>query len=222
MPKIAIVEDDHDIAEIETFALKNSNYEVESYGNAADFYASLRHEMPDLVLLDVMLPDEDGYTITKKLRERPQTAKIPIIMVTAKSSELDMLRGLDGGADDYMKKPFSVMELISRVRALLRRAEPESTDILKIGGITMDRKRHTVMAGDRQVELTLKEYELLKLLMLNEGTVLTRDVIMQKVWDTDFEGETRTVDVHIKTLRQKLGPMSECIRTVRSVGYVME
>lgn len=222
MPKIAIVEDDHDIAEIETFALRNSNYDVESYGNAADFYASLKHEVPDLVLLDVMLPDEDGYTITKKLRERPQTAKIPIIMVTAKSSEIDMLRGLDGGADDYMKKPFSVMELISRVRALLRRAEPESADILKIGGITMDRKRHTVMAGDKQVELTLKEYELLKLLMLNEGTVLTRDVIMQKVWDTDFEGETRTVDVHIKTLRQKLGPMSECIRTVRSVGYVME
>ncbi|MEE3421036.1 MAG: response regulator transcription factor [Lachnospiraceae bacterium] len=222
MAKIAIVEDDHDIAEIETFALKNSNYEVESYENAADFYASLKKEVPDLVLLDVMLPDEDGYTITKKLRERPQTAKIPIIMVTAKSSEIDMLRGLDGGADDYMKKPFSVMELISRVRALLRRAEPESADILKIGGITMDRKRHTVMAGDRQVELTLKEYELLKLLMLNEGTVLTRDVIMQKVWDTDFEGETRTVDVHIKTLRQKLGPMSECIRTVRSVGYVME
>ena len=168
--------------------------------------------MPDLVLLDVMLPDESGYDIVRKLRKNPATKKLPIIMVTAKTAEMDMIKGLDEGADDYIKKPFSIMELITRVKALLRQVE----------NITLDHERHMVFVDDKPVELTFKEYELLRLLMTNPSVVLSREVIMRHVWGTEFECESRTVDMHIKTLRQKLGEAGSKIRTVRNVGYVIE
>ena len=161
--------------------------------------------MPDLVLLDVMLPDESGYDIVRKLRKNPATKKLPVIMVTAKTAEMDMIKGLDEGADDYIKKPFSIMELITRVKALLRRTETEDIKILQVENITLDHERHMVFVDDKPVELTFKEYELLRLLMTNPSVVLSREVIMRHVWGTEFEGESRTVDMHIKTLRQKLG-----------------
>lgn len=178
--------------------------------------------MPDLVLLDVMLPDESGYDIVRKLRKNPATKKLPIIMVTAKTTEMDMIKGLDEGADDYIKKPFSIMELITRVKALLRRTETEDVKILQVENITLDHERHMVFVDDKPVELTFKEYELLRLLMTNPSVVLSREVIMRHVWGTEFEGESRTVDMHIKTLRQKLGEAGSKIRTVRNVGYVIE
>ncbi len=222
MALIYVVEDDSDIREIETIALKNSNYTVVSFDNAKDFFKKMDECAPNLIILDIMLPDEDGYTILRSLRSRASTKKVPVIMVTAKTTEIDMIRGLDDGADDYIRKPFSVMELITRVRALLRRAGLDEAEVLKVGSITLDHSRHTVMVGDDQVELTYKEYELLRYLMSNPDIVLSRDTIMLHVWGTDFEGESRTVDVHIKTLRQKLGSEGSRIRTVRNVGYSIE
>ena len=178
--------------------------------------------MPDLVLLDVMLPDESGYDIVRKLRKNPQTKRLPVIMVTAKTAERDMIKGLDDGADDYIKKPFSIMELITRVKALLRRTETEDVKILQTEHILLDHERHMVYVDNQPVELTFKEYELLRLLMTNQNVVLSREVIMRHVWGTEFEGESRTVDMHIKTLRQKLGEAGTKIRTVRNVGYVIE
>jgi len=175
----------------------------------------------DLVLLDLMLPDQDGFAIIRQIRKTPLTAKIPVIMVTARTTEMDLVKGLDSGADDYIRKPFSVMELLSRIRALLRRTAENTPKLLEIGEIRMDQERHTVFAGETPVELTYKEYELLRLLMVNSPAVLSREAIMQSVWDTDYEGETRTVDMHIKTLRQKLGPSGGRIGTVRNVGYVL-
>lgn len=222
MALIYIVEDDESIREIETIALKNSGYMVAAFENAKEFYAKIEEVLPDLVLLDVMLPDESGYDIVNKLRKRPFTSKLPIIMVTAKTTEIDMIRGLDGGADDYIKKPFSIMELITRVKALLRRTEKNDEKILNLGEITIDHDRHVVYANNEHIDLTFKEYELLRLLVKNQGVVMTREIIMQSVWDTDFEGETRTVDMHIKTLRHKLGDAGAHIKTVRNVGYVIE
>ena len=212
MALIYIVEDDENIREIETIALKNSNYMVCAFEKATTFYKKLEDIMPDLVLLDVMLPDESGYDIVRKLRKNPATKKLPVIMVTAKTAEMDMIKGLDEGADDYIKKPFSIMELITRVKALL----------LQVENITLDHERHMVFVDDKPVELTFKEYELLRLLMTNPSVVLSREVIMRHVWGTEFEGESRTVDMHIKTLRQKLGEAGSKIRTVRNVGYVIE
>ncbi|HHW94885.1 MAG TPA: response regulator transcription factor [Mogibacterium sp.] len=215
-----IVEDDAGIQEIETIALKNSNHEVQAFDRASTFYAGLEETLPDLILLDIMLPDEDGYSIVRNLRSNPRTGRIPVIMITAKTTELDMVKGLDYGADDYIRKPFSVMELISRVRALLRRSsKEEEPGRLVVGQIVLDNERYSVTASEQSIELTLKEFELLRYLMLNEGIVLTREAIMRSVWDIDFEGETRTVDVHIKTLRQKLGECGKQIRTIRGVGY---
>lgn len=223
MALIYIVEDDSNIREIETIALKNSGQKVEDFDRAQTFYEKLAEKVPDLVLLDIMLPDEDGIAILKKIRQNPITMKLPVIMVTAKSTELDMLKGLDMGADDYIKKPFSVMELISRVKALLRRTiDLSEQKFYTVGGIFLDGERHAVFVNDEPVELTYKEYELLKLLMMNSGIVLTREVIMQNVWGTDFEGESRTVDMHIKTLRQKLLSEGVLIKTIRNVGYIME
>ncbi len=222
MALVYIVEDDSDIREIETIALKNSGHTIVPFGNAKDFYAGLKGSIPDLIILDIMLPDEDGSSIVKKLRAEPLTKKVPVIMVTAKTTEMDMIRGLDDGADDYIRKPFSVMELITRVKALLRRAEPDEGEILKVGGITLDHDRRIVTVNDEQIDLTYKEYELLRYLMTNPGKVLSRDTIMLNVWGTDFEGESRTVDMHIKTLRQKLGSEGSRIRTVRNVGYSIE
>lgn len=222
MALIYIVEDDESIREIETIALKNSNYIVSAFENAKEFYKKLDELVADLILLDVMLPDESGYDIVRKLRKRPATQDIPIIMVTAKTTEMDMIKGLDGGADDYIKKPFSIMELITRVKALLRRTAKEEPKLLKLDDLVIDHERHVVTVNNEPVDLTYKEYELLRLLMGSQGIVMTREVIMRSVWDTDFEGETRTVDMHIKTLRHKLGDYGSRIKTVRNVGYVIE
>ena len=222
MALIYIVEDDESIREIETIALKNSNYIVSAFENAKEFYKKLDELVPDLILLDVMLPDESGYDIVRKLRKRPATQDIPIIMVTAKTTEMDMIKGLDGGADDYIKKPFSIMELITRVKALLRRTATDEPKLLKLDDLVIDHERHVVSVNNEPIDLTYKEYELLRLLMGSQGIVMTREVIMRSVWDTDFEGETRTVDMHIKTLRHKLGDYGSRIKTVRNVGYVIE
>ena len=223
MAIIYIVEDDRNIREIETIALQNSGYTVESFELAKTFYRRLDERTPDLILLDVMLPDEDGLDILKKIRTRGDTKKLPVLMVTAKSTEIDKVRGLDMGADDYLTKPFGVMELVSRIKALLRRTRGNAEEKqLRLGGIFMDGERRTTYVNDEVIELTFKEYELLKYLIANQGIVLSREQIMGQVWGTYFEGETRTVDMHIKTLRQKLLEEGARIRTVRNVGYVIE
>ena len=221
MALIYIVEDDENIREIEAIALKNSNYLVKSFARASEFYRAMDDILPDLVLLDVMLPDESGYEIVKRLRSQSQTRHLPVIMVTAKTSEMDMVKGLDDGADDYIKKPFSVMELLSRVKALLRRSTEEGNAQMRVGAIQLDNNRRTVLSGGKTVELTYKENELLRYFMINAGMVLSREAIMRQVWGTEFEGETRTVDMHVKTLRQKLGAAGGQIGTVRNVGYVL-
>ena len=206
MALIFIVEDDTSIQEIERLALENSNYMVQAFDCASDFYTKLETIIPDLVLLDIMLPDEDGYRIVRRLRSDHKTRRIPVIMITAKTTE-------------YIRKPFSVMELLSRVRALLRRSQEEVPEQYQVGDIRLDNERHSVIAGGESINLTLKEYELLRYMMLNEDIVLTRESIMQDVWGQNFEGESRTLDMHIKTLRQKLGDAGKQIRTVRGVGY---
>lgn len=223
MALIYIVEDDQNIREIESFALKNSGYQIQDFSNAKDFYRALKERKPDGVLLDIMLPDEDGMEILQKLRKDPETKRLPIIMVTAKSTELDRVKGLDMGADDYIVKPFGVMELISRVKALLRRSMGEDQEkILKVDEILLDDERHLVFTGDKQCDLTFKEYELLRLLMQNQGIVLSRDLIMDRIWDMNCDVESRTLDVHLKTLRAKLGDSARHIKTIRNVGYRME
>ena len=223
MALIYIVEDDTNIREIESFALKNSGYQTQDFGNAKEFYRAVKEKKPDLVLLDIMLPDEDGMEILQKLRKNPETKRLPIIMVTAKATELDRVKGLDLGADDYIIKPFGVMELISRVKAVLRRSMGEMQEkILKVDEILMDDERHQVYVSDKPCELTFKEYELLRLFMQNRGIVLSRDVIMDRIWDMNCDVESRTLDVHLKTLRAKLGDSARHIKTIRNVGYRME
>lgn len=222
MALIYVVEDDVNIREIETLALKNSGYEVEDFSCAKDFYRAVEEKKPQLILLDIMLPDEDGLRIVKQLRRKKDTVTIPIIMVTAKTTEMDKVKGLDIGADDYMTKPFGVMELISRVKALLRRSGGDKDEkIFSLGKVVLDEEKHQVLVDSVPCELTFKEYELLKLLLMNAGIVVSRDIILDKVWGTDFEGESRTLDMHIKTLRQKLSDAGSMIRTVRNVGYIM-
>lgn len=223
MALIYVVEDDKNIQEIETFALTNVGYQVNGFETAGEFYTAIREKQPDLVLVDIMLPDEDGLSIVRKLRSKKETAQIPVLMVTAKTTELDKVKGLDMGADDYMTKPFGVMELISRVKALLRRSarQEEQEKVMRLGDVVLDRERHAVYVRDELCELTYKEYELLKLLMTNAGIVTTREVILDRIWGIDFEGESRTLDMHIKTLRQKLKEESRLIKTVRNVGYIM-
>lgn len=223
MALIYVVEDDTSIREIEEIALRNSGHNIIGFDNAKQFYNKIKEKLPDLIILDIMLPDENGYEIVRKLRAGVVTKKVPVIMITAKTAELDMIKGLDNGADDYIKKPFSVIELITRVKAVLRRTMDEDNNkYIKLGEIFLDNERHTVYVNDEAVELIFKEYELLKILMLNSGIVMTREMIMNRVWGTDFEGESRTVDMHIKTLRQKLKLGADMIKTVRNVGYVME
>lgn len=223
MALIYIVEDDKNIREIETFALKNSGYQIRDFECAAQFYAKMEEKLPNLILLDVMLPDEDGLNIVKKIRSNPESRKIPVILVTAKTTELDKVKGLDMGADDYLTKPFGVMELISRVKALLRRCEgAEDEKFYSVGNLLLDVVKHSVSVDGETVELTYKEYELLRLLMQNAGIVTSREAIMERVWGTDFEGESRTLDMHIKTLRQKLGSAGTMIKTIRNVGYIIE
>ena len=222
---IFIVEDDDNIREMEGYALKNSGYEVMGFSDGASMFAELEKTLPKLILLDIMLPGDDGLTVLTKIRENERTRKIPIMMVTAKTTELDKVRGLDMGADDYLSKPFGIMELVSRVKALLRRSEREVTEKqgghskLVFGDIIMDDSSRRVTALGAEIDLTYKEYELLKFLLVNANIVMSRDRILSEVWGFDYEGESRTVDMHIKTLRQKLGDSGSAIKTVRSVGY---
>ena len=218
---IYLVEDDDSIRELVLYTLHTTGFEAEGFRNAADFWQALEKELPQLVLLDIMLPDEDGLHILKRLRAGAETADLPVMMLTAKSSEYDRVVGLDSGADDYMPKPFGMMELVSRVRALLRRAaKPAAEDkLFTAGSLAVDVKRRAVTVDGEPVILTYKEFELLCYLPENRGVVLSRDQILTKIWDYNYSGETRTVDVHIRTLRQKLGDAGALIETVRGVGY---
>lgn len=218
---IYLVEDDDSIRELVLYTLHTTGFEAEGFRNAAVFWQALEKELPQLVLLDIMLPDEDGLHILKRLRAGAETADLPVMMLTAKSSEYDRVVGLDSGADDYMPKPFGMMELVSRVRALLRRAaKPAAEDkLFTAGSLAVDVKRRAVTVDGEPVTLTYKEFELLCYLLENRGVVLSRDQILTKIWDYNYSGETRTVDVHIRTLRQKLGDAGALIETVRGVGY---
>ena len=222
MSLIYIVEDDESIREIEEFALMNAGHKVVGFADAKSFYKKMEDVFPDLILLDVMLPDESGYDIVRKIRKNADIKRVPVIMVTAKTTELDLVRGLEDGADDYIKKPFSVMEFITRVKALLRRTDPPEIKTLSLDGLTINNEKREVRVDDEIVELTFKEYELLQLLLINKGMVMPRDTIMDHIWGISYEGESRTLDMHIKTLRQKLGAYGSRIRTVRNVGYVIE
>lgn len=218
---IYIVEDDASIRELEQYALQTNGYEARGCEDGASFWAALRTAIPDLVILDVMLPDEDGYQILTRLRADPATRAIPVIMVTAKTSEIDVVKGLDHGADDYLCKPFGIMEFISRVKAVLRRAAAAAPapQTLTFGSIVLDDMARTVRVDGAPVELTFKEYALLHLFLEHPEQVLARERIMKEVWDTDDLLESRTIDMHVRTLRQKLGAAGEAIRTVRKVGY---
>lgn len=216
------VEDDAAIRELLVYTLRNTGYEAQGFVSGGPFFAALPKRLPDLVLLDVMLPGEDGVGILKRLRAAPETRALPVILVTARGSEFDKVTGLDSGADDYIAKPFGMMELLSRVRAALRRAGPSAPpETLEAGRISMDTLRHTVQADGRAVALTRREYDLLETLMRSGGAVLTRDRLLSEIWGYGFGGETRTVDVHIRSLRLKLGDAAALIETVRGVGYRM-
>lgn len=223
MQEIFCVEDDADIKELIEYTLSSSGFRVTGFENAAAFWEGMKTIVPALVLLDIMLPDEDGMQILKKLRAAPEFAAVPTIMLTARSSQIDKIKALDGGADDYVTKPFDIPELISRINAVLRRtAKSNTAEVLKVKDITVDNSSRRVTVGEKEIPLTYKEFELLAQLIRNKGLVLTRDKLMITVWGTDFKGESRTVDVHIRTLRQKLGAAGSCIETVRNVGYKVD
>lgn len=222
MPIVYIVEDDKNIREIESIALLNSGYKTIEFATVREFEEALKNEMPDIILLDIMLPDGDGNRVVSMLRENESTKKIPIIMVTAKTSDVDLAKGLNTGADDYIKKPFSVIELVSRVGALLRRANEKNENTLMIGEITIETSKRKVFISGKEVDLTYKEYELLKLLMMNSQNVLSRERIMHDVWGDDYIGESRTLDMHINSLRKKLNNEGSKIKTIRNVGYIIE
>lgn len=221
---IFCVEDDSNIRELVVYTLESTGFKARGYEDGSSFLKALALETPELILLDIMLPGEDGMELLKKLKASPKTRDIPVIMVTAKGAEYDKVRGLDSGADDYVTKPFGMMELVSRIKAVLRRSSSLSArneDTIVLDDIEINTKKHEVTAGGEVVNLTLKEYELLKRLMKNSNIVLTRDQLLEDIWGYDFDGETRTVDVHVRTLRQKLGKSGERIETVRGVGYRM-
>lgn len=216
---IYLVEDDESIRELVIYTLKSQGFEAKGFERPSLFWKELEKEHPSLLLLDVMLHEEDGISILKKLRVRPDTRKLPIIMLTARGSEYDTVIGLDSGADDYIPKPFRMMELISRIRALLRRSEDHGAEEYQAGNLYVCPARHVVTVDDKKINLTLKEYEVLCLLLKNSGTVLSRTQLLNQVWGYEFDGESRTVDVHIRTLRQKLGTAGDLVETVRGVGY---
>ena len=217
---IFCVEDEANIRELVVYTLETTGFEARGFEEGTSFFEALAEELPELILLDIMLPGEDGMEILKKLKTSGRTKDIPVIMVTAMGAEYDKVMGLDAGADDYVTKPFGMMELVSRIRAVLRRtSKKEEDDTYVLGEIRMDRKKHEVTVAGELVALTLKEYELLRKLMENQNIVLTRDKLLEEIWGYDFDGETRTVDVHVRTLRQKLGQAGEYIETVRGVGY---
>ena len=219
--KIYLVEDDPNIRNLVVYTLNVSGFEATGFEQVEPFYAALKKEAPDLLLLDIMLPNEDGLSILRKVRDNPATKKIPAIMLTAKDSEYDKVLGLDGGADDYITKPFGMLELVSRIKAVMRRAAPEKGKLteLKAGQLTLYPKQREVKVGGTAVTLTMKEFDLLHCLMQTPGVVFDREVLMNQIWGYSYEGDTRTVDVHIRSLRQKLGDAGEVIETVRGVGY---
>ena len=222
---IYYVEDDTSIRELVLYALKTAEFQVMGFENAASFYKRMKEQQPDLILLYIKQPQKDGVSILKKLKSRPDTENIPVIMMTAKSSEYDKVLGLDSGADDYITKPFGVMELISRVKAVIRRSDRSkgsAGEVLKIGELVLDEQKHEVYARGQEVSLTFKEFELLSYLMKNRGLVLSRDKILNTIWNYEYEGESRTVDVHIGSLRQKLGTCGDFIKTIRGIGYKIE
>lgn len=217
---IYLLEDDNNIRNFVTYALNNSGLECEGFERPSQFWEAVSHKVPQLVLLDIMLPEEDGLSVLDKLRHRADTKNLPIMMLTAKSTEYDKVLGLDAGADDYVTKPFGTMELIARVKALLRRSKPASDDtVYEVGQLSVCPAKHVVTVSGSEVTLTLKEFELLSFLLKHAGNVLNRDQILQEIWGYEFDGENRTVDVHIRTLRSKLGSCGELIETVRGVGY---
>ncbi|NLX61849.1 MAG: response regulator transcription factor [Tissierellia bacterium] len=216
MPLIYIIEDDEDIRELVLYALKSNGFQAKGFESGKDLF---KHPLPDLILLDIMLPGEDGYTILNKLKKNPTTADLPVIMLTAKTSELDKVKSLDAGADDYVEKPFGIMELISRIKAVLRRSKRSESKAASFKDIKVDYDRYIATVGGKEIKLTHKEFELLYYLVKNQGLVLSREKIMNEVWGFEFEGETRTIDVHIRTLRLKLGDAGKYIHTVRNVGY---
>jgi len=221
---IFCVEDDSNIRELVVYTLETTGFKARGFEDGRSFLEALALETPELVLMDIMLPGEDGLSLLKKLKSSTKTREIPVIMVTAKGAEYDKVKGLDLGADDYVAKPFGMMELVSRIKAVLRRtlkSGQETQDIMKAGDLEIDTKKHEVTAAGEVVNLTLKEYELLKRLMKNPNIVMTRDCLLEDICGYDFDGETRTVDVHVRTLRQKLGTCGEMIETVRGVGYRM-
>lgn len=218
---IYYVEDDRNIRELVVYALCSSGLAAEGFAEAGAFWEVLRQEKPELVLLDIMLPGQDGVSILKELRENAATADLPVLMLTAKGSVYDKVVGLDSGADDYLAKPFEMVELISRVKALLRRSQGKQSTMLRIGSITIDDARHIVLVDGKSVTLTLKEYDLLLFLAQNGGFAFSREQLLSRIWGYDYGGGTRTVDVHVQTLRQKLGAAGGQIETVRGVGYRM-
>ncbi len=219
---IFVVEDDESIRELVIYTLQSTGFEAEGFMKGSEMFEAMKNVLPDLILLDIMLPEEDGISILKKLRKNASTQEVPIMMVTAKGTEYDKVLGLDLGADDYVSKPFGMMELVSRVKALLRRTNKKNLvqdKIISAGDITLDLGKHCVIAGGNNVVLTFKEFELLRMLLEAEGRVMTRDHLLEVIWGYDFDGETRTVDVHVRTLRQKLADYGNAIETVRGVGY---
>lgn len=218
---IYCVEDDVNIRELLVYTLKSTGFEAKGFEDAKSLYLALEDELPKLILLDIMLPNEDGIEILKKLKKSNKTSQISVIMLTAKNSEYDKVLGLDLGADDYITKPFGVMELVSRIKAVLRRSKglKKDEEILKCGSILLNKTKHQLLVGEDEVVLTLKEFELLIFLMENENKVLSRNMLIEKIWGYDFIGESRTLDVHIRTLRQKLGDEGERIETIRGLGY---
>lgn len=220
---IFCVEDDSSIRDLMIYTLNVAGFDSMGFADGEDFFEALDTKLPDLIILDIMLPGEDGISILKKLRSRKATADIPIIMATAKGTEYDKVIGLDLGADDYLAKPFGMMEMVSRIKAVLRRSMPkEECRVISVGELELNMNEHTVSVSGKRVNLTLKEYELLRLFLENLGRVYTRDQLLSKIWGADYVGETRTVDVHIGTLRTKLGICGDYIETVRGVGYRME
>lgn len=218
---IFCVEDDSSVRELMLYTLNAAGFETAGFEGAGEFWAAVRGHVPELVLLDIMLPGEDGISILKDLRSRAATAAVPVIMTTAKGAEYDKVMALDLGADDYLAKPFGMMEMVSRVKAVLRRSGGKRPRLLRCGGLELDTEAYTVSADKTPVQLTLKEYQLLRLLLENPRRVFTRDQLLEQIWGTDYAGETRTVDMHIATLRTKLGNCGRLIETVRGVGYRM-
>lgn len=219
MDRIYCVEDDEGIRELIIYAVKSAGFEVEGFETAGEFENRLKISVPSMVLLDIMLPDKDGIEILKDIRENEATKNLPVIMITAKGTEGDKVKGFENGADDYVTKPFGVMELISRIKAVLRRSGAVSSDVIDYKGIIMDNQSRSVRVDGKDITITFKEFELLKYLLTHKGTVVPREVLLEKIWGYQFEGESRTLDVHIGSLRHKLGEKGKCIETIRNVGY---